>query len=1167
MKIKRIELKAFGPFSDRVLDFSSACPGVHVIYGPNEAGKSSCLRALHALFFGFPTRTDDNFIHPYDQLLVGGCLQGNDGNEVTFYRRKKRKADLCDPNDNPLDPSVLNTFLNGMNQALFESLYGIDHLALQRGGQEILDQKGNVGQAIFSAGAGLSSLRTVLESLEKEGDNLYRPRASTRTINIALSEHRNIQSQLKQALLSTREWREHRDALKGAEKELEKINALRREKDREKRRLERLRRALPYLGQRSDLIEKLNALGEVSILPADFKTRRRELEQERRDTLNLIETAEARINYLKTEKERTTFQKELIDRADTVEDLHQRVGEYRKDMADRPKLEGMRIACRADAAALLKQIRSDLQLEDVDTLRPGLLKRKTVQDLGNRHEALVQSVDQANREIRKHEKDFEKTKKDLSELSSLPDPQPLAQAVTLAQRAGDLDAQLSEKGHALETVIIECKEAIKRMGLWQGTLQEVGSIKVPLAESIDRFETEFDRLNEARRNIQSEQERLKKELDEYSAQFQEIQYAGDVPTEDELIGVRTRRDEGWQLLRRQWVDAEDVSEEAKAYSPELSLPDAYEGLVGISDQTADRLRREADRVQKHASLKARLESLETRLAELEKALEKSNDELTEAKHRWNELWGDCGISPLSPREMRSWISRFESLRSQVEESVNETAEITIKENQRKELRDSLIKQLKKTGDQKDFKGDELIPVLLHAETLLEDIRNNLAKREKLENTVDNLRRDLDIANSARDDASDKLEQWNSQWKEALLPLGLAPGVRIAEATEFMETLKGIFDKQKEADDFRKRIDGIDRDMSNYEKERIALLEEVSPDLMEIEPARAISTLQGRLREAHQHQAVLERHNTEIEGLEKEIISAKATLKNNQDQLSILTQTAGCEKEEELDEAERRSETHIQLKERLTEIEATLAQIAENVPLAELEKQAHSVDPDIIPGQIEALVREIDDTLDPDIQRLSEIIGQEKNEMARMTGSSYAAELADSSQQILARIRRLTEQFIRIRLSTHILREVIEQYRAEHQDPVLSLASKYFSELTLGAFTDLRTDIDDKDQAILIGIRPKGTRIRVEGMSSGTRDQLYLALRLASLEWRLESGNPLPFIVDDILINFDDERSQATLNALTGLSGKNQIILFTHHRRIVEIAKTMDADELVFIHEI
>ena len=87
------------------------------------------------------------------------------------------------------------------------------------------------------------------------------------------------------------------------------------------------------------------------------------------------------------------------------------------------------------------------------------------------------------------------------------------------------------------------------------------------------------------------------------------------------------------------------------------------------------------------------------------------------------------------------------------------------------------------------------------------------------------------------------------------------------------------------------------------------------------------------------------------------------------------------------------------------------------------------------------------------------------------------------------------------------------------------------------------------------------------MSNGSRDQLYLALRLATLESRLASGNPMPFIVDDILINFDDGRATATLKALAELAEKNQVILFTHHLRIVEIAGRMDAERRVFIHEI
>jgi len=81
-------------------------------------------------------------------------------------------------------------------------------------------------------------------------------------------------------------------------------------------------------------------------------------------------------------------------------------------------------------------------------------------------------------------------------------------------------------------------------------------------------------------------------------------------------------------------------------------------------------------------------------------------------------------------------------------------------------------------------------------------------------------------------------------------------------------------------------------------------------------------------------------------------------------------------------------------------------------------------------------------------------------------------------------------------------------------------------------------------------------VYVEGMSSGTRDQLYLALRLASLEKYMESAEPMPFIVDDVLVDFDDSRSQAALNALAELAEKTQVILFTHHAQVVEQAKQL-----------
>ncbi len=106
---------------------------------------------------------------------------------------------------------------------------------------------------------------------------------------------------------------------------------------------------------------------------------------------------------------------------------------------------------------------------------------------------------------------------------------------------------------------------------------------------------------------------------------------------------------------------------------------------------------------------------------------------------------------------------------------------------------------------------------------------------------------------------------------------------------------------------------------------------------------------------------------------------------------------------------------------------------------------------------------------------------------------------------------------------------------------------------------------DGDDPVLVGERPGGERVTVDGMSSGTRDQLYLALRLATVEQALERSEPLPFIVDDILVNFDDGRSRATLEVLAELARKTQVVMFTHHGHVVDLARDMEAEAGVFVH--
>ena len=83
----------------------------------------------------------------------------------------------------------------------------------------------------------------------------------------------------------------------------------------------------------------------------------------------------------------------------------------------------------------------------------------------------------------------------------------------------------------------------------------------------------------------------------------------------------------------------------------------------------------------------------------------------------------------------------------------------------------------------------------------------------------------------------------------------------------------------------------------------------------------------------------------------------------------------------------------------------------------------------------------------------------------------------------------------------------------------------------------------------------------------TLDQLYLALRLAGIEQHVEANEPIPFIVDDALINFDDERAGAALDLLADLSEKTQVVFFTHHSHLLELARQRIGSGTLFEHRL
>jgi uncharacterized protein YhaN len=217
--------------------------------------------------------------------------------------------------------------------------------------------------------------------------------------------------------------------------------------------------------------------------------------------------------------------------------------------------------------------------------------------------------------------------------------------------------------------------------------------------------------------------------------------------------------------------------------------------------------------------------------------------------------------------------------------------------------------------------------------------------------------------------------------------------------------------------------------------------------------------------------------------------------------------------------------------------------------------------------IELLVGRDMEALDEEEQALTERMGELENQLqsarsveesARhaldaVDDSDAAAQASNAAASAASTVMQLLPLQRRTRLAHALLGEAVRRFKERTEAPMLKAASLHFSSMTDGEFSALVSD-DSGDKQSIVGRRKDGSLVPVQGMSEGTRDQLYLSLRLAALEMQRSRGVELPLILDDVLMTSDDVRARHMLKALASFSRGGQIIVFTHHEHLCEIAR-------------
>ena len=1172
MKILELNLLKFGPFHNVVLDLSGGSEGLHLIYGPNEAGKTSALRALEQLFFGIPGNSADNFIFPYPQLRIGARLRGRDGKGIGLFRRKGTKSTLlAADNQTPLDDAVLARLLGGLDHRTFVAMFGINHDRLQQGGLEIARGGGHVGESLFGAGGGIANLRAVRESFRAEADRLFTPRGSRPTINHSLSQLKAARKAVRDAELPSRRWVEHRQALRKANERLKAVDSGLAGLLRENSRCQRILDALPLLGRRKEILREQASLREVPILPDDFADQRRDADATLRAARKQEQAAQKSLDQIDAQIASLVVPELVLAEAGAVEQLHEKLGSHRKAQADRPGLKAQWEQLQEDAERILREVVPDLSLEFVDRLRLTSQQKVQIQNLGNRHEALVRQLNQAQKDIDESRAEVDELNGAFDDLPPPRDPAPLKDAVRRVQSQGDLEQQVADDRAGLSRLENQARVDLERLPLWSGTLKDLEKLAVPSAETIDRFESQFAESDKRLALLRGKVEDAETRQTECQRDIEKMRLEGDVPTEEELLEARRVRDLGWQLVLEAWQqgepDAERLPQFLGHFGLTRDLADAYRQAVHAADEVADRLRREANRVAKLAQLQALAHTIEQGLVDLAEQQTQAQDERRHLEMTWTECWQPLGIEPQSPREMRVWLDRQRALVEQAQQFRTTRSHLRQFENRIGTCRRELECCLANLGEPTAAEGESLAALLGRSQGVIDAIEAVVVRRRQLTADRNRASNRLERAGASKRGAEEELSRWRDDWAKAIEPLDLRPDATPDVANEVLARIDDLFDRIHQAESLRARIEDIDRDAEQFQEEVRVLVEQLAPELVSLGVERQVRELYGRWQKADRDKNKLQMWRKQREERVREGEEAARTVNQETARLDAMCQEARCQRHDDLSEAIRRSDQKRRLLEKLEQVDEQLIRLAAGATIEDFIAEVEAADTDELPGQVAQLAEEMQ-RLGEERDRLLKTTAGEQKELELMDTGAAAADAAEQEQNLLARIESDARQYARLRLASAVLSKAMERYRAAKQGPILCRASKLFRELTLGSFKALRTDVDTRGENVLVGVRPRqADPVSLHGFSDGTCDQLYLALRLAGLETYLDTKEPIPFIVDDVLISFDDHRAAAALRILAELSRKTQIIFFTHHLHLLRLAEQNLEKGVLWVHRL
>ncbi len=1054
MYIKEIEVDGYGALSGLRLSFGDG--RATVLFGPNEAGKSTLLRFVRSMLYGFPTRKD-----PVErgEPVFGGRHGGRlvvadaNGREWRIERHAERSGEIRLRDDSGKERIVGQAewerlLLGGLSERLFRQLFAVSLNELH----ELRTLQGEeLGNYLYHAGlAGGASITEARRRIGAELDRLYRPKGSNQEMNRLLAGIKELETAIRQSRDGIRDYAEATGELERVEERLARIDeelpALRMESAK-------LQGALDM---REWWLRREALLAEISDLRAALP-----------DPSAPLLPEEAAGRWAELRSRRSAASVRLASEREALEELRRQRDLLRWDedrLAALPELE--RLESIREGIAAKREERTALEAERVsadDTVRGSLALISP--DWGEAELAAFGGLAADREQVRE-----------------------LRQSREEAERAATaLQAELRRLDRQRE-VLLEEETAL----LAEDEAHESEEPATPAAFGfLPRTKAELLQAWHQAEDARRDYERI-------------VSPAGTgVP--ERAFPSRSGREKGrglpaWTfwlaaalaILALAWPF---LSGQGERLSPSSFLVSA--ALLALSAGWAAYVwSRRANETSRPAG--NRTPSREAYRAGRDRVNEKLRQLLDGAEAAAAFLAEDSageGEAPAAEEADVYWLRLREAVHEQIE--------------------------LWERGDRQAARRQE-------ARGRMQE----LLKERKL------IARDADEQLGRLDESADRWRQWLSARK---LPVHMTP----EGASELFAAAERGQAALRHRNRLVERVEALDRAIGEFDRAAASFAARWPP------PA-GLGTdvhlaVQWLFRETASERAAKEaaaRLDAQIGAAEAKEQEAKREFELANESVSDMLREAGVRSEEELAERIRADERCRELRREAREAQLRLESGRDAVAQAELYELLSRRDE----ASLAALVEERQAELAEAERTRSELLdrrGRLSQELERLRKESETEDKGQRLRELEDQLEELAERYAVMALADSLIVRTKAVYEEEKQPEVLLRASRYFQQMTAGAYVRI---VAPGDSRTLLAETKGRSQLDSLFLSRGTQEQLYLAMRFA-LCGAASPEHPLPLLMDDLFVHFDENRLARTLPVLEELGGTRQVLMFTCHRHV------------------